>query len=142
MHIVFSTLFSVFGYPTETLSLMFDILHFDLPDKNTSSQVLRATTWLNCTNKVIAVLSCQRNSGRLCVRQAQTQHTNHVTLMPYPHYPRGISKWKFNTKNTSYLFRPHYAGEILKPSNHQSKMYICNHLFIQSSVTTKNSQPR
>ena len=27
MRVVFSTLFSVFGYPDETLSLVFDILH-------------------------------------------------------------------------------------------------------------------
>lgn len=27
LHVVFSTLFSVFGYPDETLSLVFDLLH-------------------------------------------------------------------------------------------------------------------
>ena len=42
LRVVFSTLFSVFGYPDETLSLVFDILHniFSYAESNISLTAL------------------------------------------------------------------------------------------------------
>ena len=51
LHVVFSTLFSVFGYPDETLSLVFDILLLVPHDSNIDSHALSLLTILYCVYK-------------------------------------------------------------------------------------------
>ena len=58
LHVLFSTLFSVFGYPGETLSPMFDILHVAQKINATQSKILNPFEFRILHYKILLLTEC------------------------------------------------------------------------------------
>lgn len=58
LHVLFSTLFSAFGYPTETLSLIFDILNVAQKINVTQSKILNPFEFTILHYKILLLTEC------------------------------------------------------------------------------------